>query len=566
MPSPYEEFRVLLDGPTDRPRLGFGVYADAFAQIIEHSEPQFAVGIFGDWGSGKTTLMRAVEQRLRPKGELVLPVWFNAWRYEREEHLIVPMLDTLREALVEWSSKQADEATAARARKAATMFGRAARAILRGLTITGGVPGIGATLELGRVLEDDGSNGRPGSFYHAAFRDMEEATRSFVASDDSPTAESRRIVVFIDDLDRCLPVNALQVLESMKLFFDLPGFVFVVGLDQGVIERSIEAKYQAGTPETPQLLIERSTDEDDLGTSALRRARRGDHRAPISGAEYIKKIFQVPFTLPRIGTNQLSELLDALRATPELPASQILDLDQTVRPHLVYITDRDTLNPREVKRLINAYTLQVKLLQPRLGPNLSTDTVLAIQLMGFRPDWLDLYEVLVGDPNDFVAEIQRALAQTPGDPPTVGDEAAPLPQSFLAYIRGRGAAMLNQPTLAPYVSSAEQTRSVESGSQLAKPAIRTLRRTLKAWAEDNSLVDPSALLSEAGALRQSLASLRTSETSLIGDATAQLDRLEREIKGPFSADDLDRSDRLRRALDALDRIDDVVREVRRQSF
>jgi predicted KAP-like P-loop ATPase len=39
-----------------------------------------------------------------------------------------------------------------------------------------------------------------------------------------------KIVIFVDDLDRCLPDNALDVIESMKLFFDLPGFVFVVGL------------------------------------------------------------------------------------------------------------------------------------------------------------------------------------------------------------------------------------------------------------------------------------------------------------------------------------------------
>src|SRR3954453_6463972 len=142
---PYESFIVLLDDPADRPRLGFDVYADAFAQIVEHSQPQFAIGIFGDWGSGKTTLMRAIEQRIRAKPDLMLPVWFNAWRYEREEHLIVPLLDNLREALVDWSAEHADEATAARARRAASKFGRAGRALLRGLTIKGGLPGLEAT-------------------------------------------------------------------------------------------------------------------------------------------------------------------------------------------------------------------------------------------------------------------------------------------------------------------------------------------------------------------------------------------------------------------------------------
>ena len=58
------------------------------------------------------------------------------------------------------------------------------------------------------------------------------------ASKDLADASVTRIVVFVDDLDGCLPTNALDVLESMKLFFDLPGFIFVVGLDESVIDRA----------------------------------------------------------------------------------------------------------------------------------------------------------------------------------------------------------------------------------------------------------------------------------------------------------------------------------------
>ncbi len=59
-PSEYEKFQILVDDPADDPRLGFREYADAFADIVCGSPPRFAVGIFGSWGSGKTTLMRAI--------------------------------------------------------------------------------------------------------------------------------------------------------------------------------------------------------------------------------------------------------------------------------------------------------------------------------------------------------------------------------------------------------------------------------------------------------------------------------------------------------------------------
>ena len=121
----YGNFKVLLDDPAEEPSLDFDEYARAFDEIISRSSPQFAIGIFGDWGSGKTTLMRAVWRRFDKRPDVVR-VWFNPWRYEREEHLIVPMLDLLREALVEWSDARPSGPVRNHARRAAESAGRAA--------------------------------------------------------------------------------------------------------------------------------------------------------------------------------------------------------------------------------------------------------------------------------------------------------------------------------------------------------------------------------------------------------------------------------------------------------
>jgi hypothetical protein len=86
-PSKYEKFQILVDDPAEDPRLGFREYADAFAEIVCGSPPRFAVGIFGTWGSGKTTLMKAIMARIEGRDD-VIPVWFNAWRYEREQELV----------------------------------------------------------------------------------------------------------------------------------------------------------------------------------------------------------------------------------------------------------------------------------------------------------------------------------------------------------------------------------------------------------------------------------------------------------------------------------------------
>ena len=74
--------KVLLDSPTTTPALGFDDIGRAFAAIITESQPQFAIGIFGGWGSGKTTLMKTIKSALPV--DTVVCVDFNAWRFERE--------------------------------------------------------------------------------------------------------------------------------------------------------------------------------------------------------------------------------------------------------------------------------------------------------------------------------------------------------------------------------------------------------------------------------------------------------------------------------------------------
>lgn len=55
---------MLIDDPAAAPELGFQDYATALSDIIRSSTPEFAVGIFGSWGTGKTTLMRQIERLL----------------------------------------------------------------------------------------------------------------------------------------------------------------------------------------------------------------------------------------------------------------------------------------------------------------------------------------------------------------------------------------------------------------------------------------------------------------------------------------------------------------------
>ena len=126
--------------------------------------------------------MRAIWRELdRPD---VVRVWFNPWRYEREEHLIVPMLDTLREALVEWAEVRSAGVVQSRARRAAEKVGRAAHALATGLSLRAQIPlgvvGLEASLDPSKVmaaLSEKEAAEEPSSFYHASFNAMKLGVR-----------------------------------------------------------------------------------------------------------------------------------------------------------------------------------------------------------------------------------------------------------------------------------------------------------------------------------------------------------------------------------------------------
>jgi hypothetical protein len=451
-----DDYRILPDQPAGRPALGFDQYARAFAAIARQSDPRFAVGIFGEWGSGKTTLMRAIERELEAD-ETVVTLWFNPWRYEREEHLVVPLLDTLREVLKQLAERtDRDPDLRERARRAAATVSRAAGALLAGLSLTAGIPGAleGPSLvfDVDRTRTDwrqqeQAAVEQPRSLYHAVFRALQESLTQFLEHG------RQRIVVFIDDLDRCLPNNALQVLESMKLFFDLEGFVFVVGLNREVVQRAIELKYRP---------LE---------------AAAGGVDSPVKGSEYIKKIFQLPFTLPLVSVRQVDEFLTTL-GDADLSAEQRDDLWKRVRPHLDNVITKAGVNPREIKRYLNSYTIQLK-----INPELDPDVVLGLLTLSFREEWRPAYEVLLAEREVFTDAVRRHLDDKPNAVTNLWPELAATPPSCFAYLGSLGLPLLHVPSLDPYLHSIESTESTHPGLIDAYRVVGDLRGVLREIAD-----------------------------------------------------------------------------------
>jgi KAP family P-loop domain len=424
-------------------------------------------------------------------------VAFNAWRFEREPHLLIPLLDTVRESLVDWA-KARPNAPRERVRDAARRIGRVVRALAAGASGEVGVPGaVKLKYDVGAALEEldagDREGQRPQSLYFAGFQELSNALEGLASEGVS------RIVVFVDDLDRCLPANALEVLESMKLFFDLKGFVFVVGLDQEIVERAVRAKFADGQDD------EQATRADGSGAAA----EAGEPRVR-SGAvqslsrDYVKKIFQLPFALPPVGADQLDELLGSIYGDAGLGAEQHADLRDRVPKYLRHVAREGRVNPRQVKRFINAYTLQTL-----VKPQLDRDVVLALQTIVFNEDWGPAYEAIVGDWLSFRNDLERYRG---------GDEAAlvdlwpregPAPPDLVTYLLSEQVVpMANEQNLDAYIYSLESTRSTQRWVIEAYKDLSEVRRLIRAMNDSQAVTgaDFSRLVDELGTVLSSLSS------------------------------------------------------------
>ena len=175
-----------------------------------------------------------------------------------------------------------------------------------------------------------------------------------------------RLTVFVDDLDRCLPEDAIAALEAIKLFFDIEGCVFVLGMDRDVVERGILSRFPP---------IETATGDDDKTV----------HIERVDPRKYLDKIVQIPMALPPLTADQVGIYLDDLfgRNGVDGRLVQCDDLIKTAAPP----------NPRTLKRVLNVLALQVPI---RGGDGDEARRLAKVILMQVVFD--DAYQLLRKDP------------------------------------------------------------------------------------------------------------------------------------------------------------------------
>ena len=433
--------------------------------MIYGSKQKFSVGIYGQWGTGKTTLMKMIQKGLNPvvfnwtdektfpslnrfllnhfseqnlswitdhnwkrideralmisdnsksreisilldannltatltvdgtpvyefmvdpdqydilRENRILTIWFDAWRYEREKDFAtIALMKTIAYSM-------------GRHR----LFGEIKTIILKGLAII--TKDVLRKLAVEYVMTQEGVSELESNFTKKMER-LADIDRETIYFDGIKTIELKmaeilkkhpqtRVVVFVDDLDRCSAETAMEVFESIKVFLDIEGFVFIIGLSPTIMDKLIRNKFK------------------DLN---------------ISWEDYFRKIIQIDVRIPKWQASRINELIDRL----------IMQLDESSRTRITannkeenmklielaaYGGDEINLNPRYSKQMVNRLILTLS-----SNPQVESRKILISEV--FHNRWREINDQL-SDPQ-FITQFTEFLEMDNTEKHVVIEEA-----------------------------------------------------------------------------------------------------------------------------------------------
>ncbi|MBI3560508.1 MAG: NTPase KAP [Gammaproteobacteria bacterium] len=300
---------ILTDHETKVDLLNNEAIATTIIGLLrERPDRPVTIGVHGDWGAGKSSVLEMIEGGLSGKDE-VLCLKFNGWRFQGFEDAKIALIEGIVTGLVEKRPALTKAAGAVKdvfARidwlKVAKNAGGLALTAFTGIPTPDQIGAIVSTLE--GVLANPGQiatkenlssaiDGVKAILKPSETKNVPEEVESFRKAFDKLLKDAgvEQLVVLIDDLDRCLPDTAIETLEAIRLFVFTARTAFVVAADEAMIEYAVRKHF----PDLPE-------------TTGPRDYARN----------YLEKLIQIPFRIPALGETETRIYVTLLLAGAEL--------------------------------------------------------------------------------------------------------------------------------------------------------------------------------------------------------------------------------------------------------
>jgi hypothetical protein len=346
-----DDIKWLSDSPiifSEGDLLNFDNAAGILEKMISECDTPFSIGINGYWGSGKTSFMRLIKEKIDTKysSNIIRTSWFDTWNYTNEEEIWKILMISLIDDLDPENKNEID----------------VKKLIFSVLNL--GLIASKAYISNGTSLYDDKSGflsslegimkskkNREESIIRNKIKSIKSFRSNLEELVDKCLEENGKYVIFIDDLDRISPEKSMDVIESIKIFLSCEKCVFIIGCDYNYLNECFETKYEG---------------------------------MKFCGKDYMEKIVQITFNVPTLNVHNFNFFLNSYLKSLFFTKEDIQTASYLIGKSL-------GKNPRKVKRLINLYSVVHSLNDKGL------DNCLLLKLLCFMERWPEYHKKFLED-------------------------------------------------------------------------------------------------------------------------------------------------------------------------
>lgn len=409
--------------------LNFNEIAESIKDLISEKELMpISIGVFGDWGAGKSTVLELTAKALEKEEQDYIQIHFDAWTFQGYDDAKAALLETIAAQLVEaaGNDKELLEKALDFAKRIDKV--RFMGLIAEGAAAVSGMPTFGAiqnffgwasdatddeddddidlkdlqndVKELGKVGKKTKGVIKPKKKFSPP-KEIREFRKSYISL---LKAFDKPVIVYVDNLDRCLPENTISTLEAIRLFLFMPNTAFVVAADPDMIRLAIPHFHKGASVrhQTDYLdkLIQIPVHVPKPGVAEIRAYLimliTQDRKIPQESFDQIREGLEESL---KFAWKQEQISVDDLLGKCDLPNKAELREEFKVAEQLAKIMAESTNingNPRIVKRLLNQVRMRKKTAHRRgmqLDERTITKLVIFERCMGVQAT-KKLYELI----------------------------------------------------------------------------------------------------------------------------------------------------------------------------
>ena len=301
---------MWTDNVTDLDFLGFDVHANLIKVLIKDEKMlPLTIGLFGDWGSGKSSILEVLKKEIEKEPKTAC-LYFNGWVFEGYDDAKAALLETILKEFEDEKRFGAeikdDIKKLFKSVNWMRVIGFGIKNIAFPVAAAYMTGGLSLIPQLVKGLKDAAENpdelvakikGHDTEDYLKQFvkehedTDVFDVVRKFRDDFEELLKKSKidKLVIIIDDLDRCLPDRIIDNLEAIKLFLNVKNTAFVIGADPRIVRHAIEYRYK------DKIINSSAENTNDRIVN-----------------DYLEKLIQIPYSLPKLSDSEVETYITLL--------------------------------------------------------------------------------------------------------------------------------------------------------------------------------------------------------------------------------------------------------------